>query len=471
MKALTVLKGLLALPLAATALAQQPPTTASVFGTAYDSVRFRPMAGARVRVDTSDLVGVADDHGRWQIAGVPPGEHYLRVEHPILDSLGVTLRTARIMFLAGNGTIHELATPTSTVLIERLCTPAWRARGPAALMGRVREADTQAPAVGARVSLVWYEVEIANPTKPVPRVREVQVGQDGTYRICGLPAQLDGKVQVIRGNLTSGDIPMNFGEDLLGVRSMSIAAPGAVVAVTTDASDSTLARAPETTLVGNARLTGQVRNKAGAPLVGARVMLEGTARAASTRTDGGFVLDSLPPGTQSVAVRMLGYAPTEAAVELSSAASRRVVITMEDFVPTLETVRVSAQRDRALENIGYARRKRLGSGYYLEGTEINRESLHFSDVLRNVPGIRIVPGGGGQYIQSARGPMTCVSIWIDGTQWQQIEPGDIDDYLKPNEVGAIEVYSPSSTPMEFQGRGGSCTTIVAWTARRLSPRR
>jgi hypothetical protein len=52
-----------------------------------------------------------------------------------------------------------------------------------------------------------------------------------------------------------------------------------------------------------------------------------------------------------------------------------------------------------------------------------------------------------------------------------MEPGDIDDFVKPHELAAIEVYSASNTPAEFQGRGGSCTTIVAWTVRRLDRKR
>jgi hypothetical protein len=76
-------------------------------------------------------------------------------------------------------------------------------------------------------------------------------------------------------------------------------------------------------------------------------------------------------------------------------------------------------------------------------------------------------------IQSSRDPVNgCVSVWVDGTMWQQMEPGDIDDFVKPHEVAAVEVYSPTSTPAEYQPAGrGSCSTIVAWTFRRLDRRK
>jgi hypothetical protein len=107
-------------------------------------------------------------------------------------------------------------------------------------------------------------------------------------------------------------------------------------------------------------------------------------------------------------------------------------------------------------------------GHYLDGDAINTNALNFSDAMRIVPGLRTVPVGGRQMIVSSRGVNGCVQIWVDGNNWQQLEPGDIDDFVKPHELAAIEVYSPSTTPVEFQGaRGSSCSTIVAWTIRRL----
>jgi hypothetical protein len=443
--------------------------TATVVGTAFDSVRLKPMAGARVRVDSSELIGVADADGHFRIEAVPAGLHFLRVEHPVLDTLGITLRSQTMAFGTGQTIMAEMASPSPETLLATLCTAAWRNRGPAALVGRVREADSGHPAAGAKVSLVWYELEVGGGVKRVPRVREATVGPDGTYRVCGLPAELDAKVQVLRGPLTSGEITIAFGEDLLAMRSMSIAAPGAVIAGTVDSAG----RATPARVIGTARLTGRVVNKGGVPLANARVQLEGTTRATQTRPNGEFFLDSLPPGTQSVAVRLLGYAPIEQAVDLVSRDTRTVSVTMTDFVPVLGEIRVTAQRERALDAVGYARRKRTGQGTFLDGDAINHASLNFSDVLRNVPGIRVMPAGNGRYVLTdSRNPNGCVNIWIDGTQWQQLEPGDVDDFLKPHEIGAIETYSGTNAPVEYQTPGrGSCATVIAWTLRRLDRKR
>jgi hypothetical protein len=163
----------------------------------------------------------------------------------------------------------------------------------------------------------------------------------------------------------------------------------------------------------------------------------------------------------------------EEAVDLASAEPRTVTIRMSEYVPVLETVRVTAERERALDAVGYARRRRAGLGHYLEGDQINTNALHFSDALRTIPGIRVQTAGmGRQVVTSTRGVNGCVNFWVDGTPWQSMEPGDIDDFIKPHELGALEVYSPSTVPAEFQGsQGGSCTTIIAWTSRRLDRNR
>lgn len=442
---------------------QQPPagTSATAIGVVFDSLRGRPLAGALVRIDSSQQVAIADQDGRFRIEGIAPGGHRLSVEHPILDTIGVALRSPLYAFTAGGTLGIELVIPGQATFVEFVCTPAWRNRGPGVMMGRVREADNGIPAPGARVSLVWYEVEVTNAVRRAPRVRETQVAPDGTYKICGLPAQLEGKVQVIRGGQTSGEIQVAFGSDIVYLRSFGLASQ---VAAKGDSG------APK--VLGTARVTGRVINNAGSPLPGARVQLEGTSRAATTRANGDFILDSLPAGTQSLSVRLLGYAPVEQAVDLISAQPSNVVIKMTEFVPVLEAVRVTAARERGLESVGFTRRKRVGQGHYMDDKDINENSTYFSDVLRAAPGIRVQPSGmNRQVITSTRNPNGCVVFWIDGTMWQSMEPGDIDDYVRPNELAAIEIYSPSTTPAEFQQTGGSCTTIVAWTYRKLDRER
>ena len=61
----------------------------------------------------------------------------------------------------------------------------------------------------------------------------------------------------------------------------------------------------------------------------------------------------------------------------------------------------------------------------------------------------------------------CVNYYVDGTPWPTMTPGDIDEFVRPNELVAVEVYHGSQAPPQFTQPGqSSCAVIVAWTQPR-----
>ena len=442
----------------------------SVSGTVTDSLHDVLLKGALVRVDQTMHESITDSLGHFHIDSIPAGQHRLVVIHPLLDTLGVSLVTQPLTFLGGSEKVIDLSVPSAETLVSIFCPPARRALGPAALVGFVHDADTDLPAQGAKVSLLWYESDPLG-LKKSPRVREAQIGKDGTYRICGLPEQLSGKLQVFRNGLQTGEVPVVLGDSgsqMLAMRSMSIASQVQTVAV---ASKDTGA-APKTIVKGKARVAGKVVNKYGQPISRARVELQNTGQATLTKPNGEFVLDSLPSGTQTLEVRQLGYSPTDMPVELSMSRPENVTVKMADYVPVLSEMRVTAQREKGLNDVGFSDRKRSGMGYYLDADQLKmRQTMQFSDMLRTVPGIRVVPAGDGtNVIQSSRDPTGgCVTFYVDGSPWQQMTPGDLDTFVRPEEVAALEVYNGATTPAQFQQAGNSgCTTVVIWTQRRIN---
>ena len=190
--------------------------------------------------------------------------------------------------------------------------------------------------------------------KKPPRVREATVGEDGTYRLCGLPEKFEGKLMAQRKDGgTTAEVAISQEENVLTLRSMSVA-PLPVAAK----SDTGVARVAAR---GTARVIGRVTNKAGAPVAGARVGLTGGSASTRTRANGEFVLDSLPAGTQALEVRQLGYAPTEVPVELSSRAPAQVTVQMGAYVPELSAMEVVSQRDQGLERVGFSTAQAHGS--------------------------------------------------------------------------------------------------------------
>ena len=99
--------------------------------------------------------------------------------------------------------------------------------------------------------------------------------------------------------------------------------------------------------------------------------------------------------------------------------------------------------------------------------------MSFSDVMRVAPGLRISPTGDGRtyVIQDSRSASNgCVNYYVDGTFWQTLQPGDIDSYVRPAEMVAVEVYHGSQTPPQFTPAGqGGCATIVVWTIAKVRP--
>jgi Carboxypeptidase regulatory-like domain len=450
--------------------AQAAPTPASpgfsaLQGFVTDSVHNGPLPKAMVTIEGAGRVAVTDADGRYRIDSIPAGKHRVVVTHPLLDTLGLVMRTPEYPFGVNEAHELDLAVPTGEQVSTALCTPAQRTRGPAIMVGFVHDPDTKGAATGSKVQLVYESTE-PNGRKS-PMVRESTVDSLGLYRICGLPADMNGKVQVFRNGVSSGEVPVDV-EGGIALRAFSIVTHAAVAEVTNDSG-----RVRRVAL-GSARVTGKVVDKNGRPLGDARVMLQGGDTTVLSRSNGEFTLDSLPPGTQSLVVRKLGYAVTEAAVELSSTAPVRTTVRMDDFVPTLAVMRVEAAEDKALADVGFSGRKQSGQGFYMDGKMINHQSLSFADVMRVAPGLRIQPLGDGRtyVITDARSASNgCVNYYVDGTLWQTMTPGDINDFVRPSELVAVEVYHGSQAPPQFTPPGQSgCASIVAWTVAKVRPK-
>jgi len=457
-------------------LAGSSSTMGYLQGVAIDSIHGAPLVNAIIQLSGTDRLAITDSLGRFLVDSVTPGSYKVEVDHPILDTLGILLTTAPMQFVANEVTRVLIAVPSQEFLAARFCPPARRALGPGVLVGRVREPDSDVAAVGARVSLVWYDPDpalVSNlqvKVNKAPRVREATVGEDGTYRLCGLPENYEGKLQAQRKDGgTTAEVVITQEDGLLALRSMSVA-PLAVAATKTDSAGNTVKLAK-----GSARVLGRVTNKQGAPVANARVTLNGTGAATLTRANGEFVLDSLPAGTQAITVRHLGYAPTEVTVELSSRAPARANVQMGVFVPELAPMEVVSRLEQGLDRVGWTSRKRgASSGYFITPEQIEaRKATQFTDLLTTTPGIRVQGSMGRMFLTATRtaGRQGCVNVFVDGSRWQQLEAGDLDSFVRPQDVAAIEVYpGGGSMPVEFQSSGGDCAAVVVWTKLNVNRR-
>jgi hypothetical protein len=437
------------------------PGTGSIMGAALDSLHEEMLVHAGVTV--MGLAGrhaVTTDAGAFRIDSLPPGKYVLEVTHPVLDSLGIRLISDSITVTEGQVKTVELAIPGTRTLITSVCTPAKLRFGPGVILGRVVDADTDKPAVGAEVSVAWSETEVNTVVglRTTPHVRKSTVAADGTYRICGVPANFSGSLQANRGTAKTAEVPIEVADHALTMRMLML--PPVVVAT----ADSTGAPARK---VGRAVITGKVTNAGGVPVPGARVSVQGSESSTSTGPDGKFTLTGVLPGTQSVLVRRVGYSPVEQPIDVTSLATNQLTVRLGAYTPVLSSVDVKAKSD-PLESTGFERRKKMGMGRYMDLDDIKKISpTYTSDILRRIPGIYVTGSGSSANVSTTRGN-GCVAYLIDNNTVSASAGQSIDEIVGEQDIAAVEFYNPVDVPMELSsGSNSGCALLVIWTKGKL----
>ena len=89
------------------------PTAADSFavliGVVFDSIHGTPLAGATVRLDgKASRAARTGANGQFMLDSVAPGEYVLELLHPLLDTLGVSLRTPQVVIAAGQQATLDL---------------------------------------------------------------------------------------------------------------------------------------------------------------------------------------------------------------------------------------------------------------------------------------------------------------------------------------------------------------------------
>lgn len=451
--------------------------TGSIMGAAVDSLHDDMLTHATVKVlGMRARMAETTSSGAFRIDSIPPGRYVLEVNHPVLDSLGIRLLSDTLTVAAGQIQTVELAVPGVRSLVKSVCDPIKLRLGPGVILGRVLDADTDKPATGAEVSIVWTETEVNNTVglRSMTRVRTAKVGPDGAYRICGVPTSFSGSIQANRRTAKTAEVPITVTEQSLSTRDLLLppevlaAAPGAA---TSGASAATSGGDRVTTVtarrVGRAVITGIVTNAGGVPVSGARVSVQGDASSTSSAPDGKFTLTGVLPGTQSILVRRVGYAPVQMPLDVTALATNKMTVRLGAYTPVLSSVDVKAKAD-PLSTTGFERRRKMGAGKYIDLDDINRiRPTYTSDILRRIPGIYVSGSGSSASITTTRGN-GCVSYLIDNNNVASDAGQSIDEIVNSQDVAAMEFYNPVDVPLELStGSNTGCALLVIWTKGKL----
>jgi hypothetical protein len=438
-------------PAAARAQFDLPPVPkdfSSLIGAVDDSIRGGRLVGAVVTVMGTERRAVTDKRGIFQIDSIPPGSHQLMVTHPLLDTLGVQVRSAPFTIAGGQRLEVGARTPTFEEVRAKACPRGGLVAGPAILVGQVLQADTENPASGGTVSLVFKD---ASQQDAVQKVRTGRVGPNGAFAICGLPATITGNLQATFAGVTTADLPVTSKDESISTAILLVGGNGP----------------------GKAVLSGIVTARGGAPVAGAQIAVVGTSSVVETSATGSFTLGGLPSGTQEAVVRKLGFAKVSQIVHLASATPTTLKVMLEPAT-VLGTVHVVGQMETGLTKIGFLARKQLGRGWYLTPEQIaEKNPQRTTDLFLMAQGMNTISGNGGRYLTSSStiGSTTdgCINVFIDRTRFDQFQPGDVDDAIPTADLGAVEYYPrPSDVPTEFDVPGKSCATLIVWTKTMLT---
>jgi hypothetical protein len=132
---------------------------------------------------------------------------------------------------------------------------------------------------------------------------------------------------------------------------------------------------------------------------------------------------------------------------------------------------VEGKREKALRDVGFTDRQRVGIGHYLTEAQIAmRGPVRMTDIFQQMPGIRVNYTVDPPTLVGTReaGNSGCITYVFDGIITPMDDPGDFDTFMQPGEVAAVEVYTASEAPPQFSTPGkSSCSVIVIWTKTRV----
>jgi len=426
---------------------------AKIVGVVVDSLNNRFLEAADVLVEGTNLAAQTDSLGKFSFDDLQPGTYRVGIFHPMLDTLGLSIVTAPFRVGADSVSFAVLAVPSAQTLVRRECPSTSDPGSASAIIGMVEDPESGKPIPQTDVSVSWTQIEISKEVgiRRTPHLLHETTDSAGHFKLCGLPSGLDATLQARRGMSSTPELPITLGERPVEMAVRTILLP----------LDSTVKS-------GHASLTGTVTLEKGENNAGTRVEVVGSDIVAITNAQGHFNMEGLPSGSRLLIARHLGYVVGSAPVDLTSRETKNVALTLPKFVPMMDPVLVTARRTAALDKVGFNQRSRSGSGYFLGPDRLkNMHPFYMTDILRLVPGLRVVNTPTGDRVVSTRSMNGgCVQYFVDDMPFTEMEPGEANSFISGAEIVAVEVYQ-GIAPAQYVRGGGSCTTILLWTRFRV----
>jgi hypothetical protein len=326
-----------------------------------------------------------------------------------------------------------LAAPTVPIAAQQLCVPDTTGAA-AVLEGTVVDTVTSFPLQGA-------EVVLTRIAEGQTVQRKTETARTGEFRFCDVPPGASVSVRA-----TWFDRPSE---------SRSVAVEGRVSGIVLGVTSPYVV------------VTGRVNHQeTGAPLPAAAVRI-GATPTQLTNEEGIFRFERIPPGIWEVTIELLGFADLRDSVDVEFGTLPDLGIRLPVQAIALQPIQVTV-RSLRLQQAGFYTRQTRGPGTFVTRQQIEaRMPLASSDMLRRVPGVRLVRNRAGDNIAIGRGNCPYRFI-IDGAR---IGATYSIDEMPPQWIEGLEIYHGlAQIPVEFAAApiesNTACGLIVIWTRNR-----
>jgi hypothetical protein len=188
--------------------------------------------------------------------------------------------------------------------------------------------------------------------------------------------------------------------------------------------------------------------------------------------DGRFAIPGLDPGAMELTFSHLGYETRTTSVAVAAGTVLEVRASLTTQPIELEPIEVRVG-SRYLERSGYYRRSVVAIGtQYSRRDIVDMNVATMSQIIQRTPGVTTGVVRGRTLVYSARAgtrldEATCrVRLYLDG---MAMHDWDLE-FLRPDDLEAIEVYHGASTPIEYQHLRDPdgvypCGVVLIWTRR------
>ena len=231
---------------------------------------------------------------------------------------------------------------------------------------------------------------------------------------------------------------------------------------------------------GTGVVSGTVRDSLGGAIAGVEVTVDGSRLRTLSSERGIYRLIEVPAGAADLTIRRLGFRPTRISVDVIVGAVTSMDVSLHAVAQRLEPIAIRERVDASDNRLaGFNARRARSGGHFITRERIDRvHSFSLTDLLREVPGVRIARTRNATKSVRLRGANCAPLVFMDGSP---ASAGEFDlESVDIGSVEGIEVYSSSSSvPPELVGPRSlyRCGVIGIWsrpsrpTSRRQRGRR